>query len=587
MKTWLIEKIGNPELFTGRKKEMEFLLNWADKTKRDISQSAAILSRRKTGKTAIMHRLFNILFNKKDRVVPFYYEIWETDQWLGRFAQDFFFTFIWQYIAFHSRNAEYLEYPRDDFDTAVGSAKKEGLGHLIRFIESVRHTSATGNAETLWDIARDAPRFIARHRDERIVQMIDEFQFINRYIFWDKEKTRRAHNLAGSYLHTCEYKHAPLLVSGSWVGWLTRDLQRMLPGRFLFHYMDNIPEEEAVEMILKYSCLEDIPVTAKTVSLMAGLTEGNPFYIGGLFRSKYLGKDFTTEKGLLETLEFETLHKEGSIKGTWMEYALYAMDEVNNVNAKKIVLYLCKHREREVTRSELKEVLNLEMSDSELEKKLRILVKADIIEQGGSNFDYRGVHDNIFDKIFRGVYQKEIEAFDPKELTNEYKALSEKLQRNNKKLLGEYSHFKGKFAEYLMIDNLRYRAHENQARFKKMLNGLPEDFEFAEYESVWSYSASPVYKRDIQIDVFAKAKEDEYSLIGEVKHRKARFSVKEAEEFVKKAGELMELEGIEKAALFVFSINGFHKNTIEFLIKYGIAWTDDKKWLEREYGEAM
>ncbi|MCP4106734.1 MAG: hypothetical protein GY749_14550 [Desulfobacteraceae bacterium] len=581
MKTYFKEKIGNPALFTGRKKEMEYLLNWAEKTKKEISLSTAILSRRKTGKTAIMHRLFNILFSKNDSVVPFYFEIWETDQWLGKFAQDFFFTFIWQYIAFHSRNPEYIEYPNDDYSKAARCAKKEGLDHLIRFIESAQHASDNGNAALLWDIARDTPRFAARYRDECIVQMIDEFQFLNKYIFRDEFCKHRIENLAGSYLHTSEYKNAPLLVSGSWVGWLTRDLEKMLPGRFQFHYLENMPEEEAVAMILKYSNLEDIPMTEKTVTLMAGLTEGNPFYISSLFRSKYPVKDFTTEKGLLETLEFETLDKEGTIKSIWMEYALYAMEESNDANAKKMVLYLCKNREREVTRKEISDKLSLEMSDSELEKKLKILVRADIIEQGSSNSEYQGVRDNIFDKIFRGVYQKEIESFDTKEITNEYKALAEKLQKKHKSLMGQYSNFKGKFAEYLIIDNLKYRAYANRTRFQKMINGMPKDFEFTEYETVWSYSASPIHKRDIQVDIFARAGENEYSLIGEVKNRKAKFSVKEAKEFVKKAEELMELEELGKAVLFVFSINGFHKNTLEYLKKHGIAWTDNKKWLER------
>ncbi len=114
-----------------------------------------------------------------------------------------------------------------------------------------------------------------------------------------------------------------------------------------------------------------------------------------------------------------------------MEYIQYAMEEANgkdtNKNAKKIVLYLSKHREREVDRDEIGKELALGMSDSDLEKKLKILVNADIIDQGGTNVDYRGVADNIFDKVFRGVYQKEIEAFDPREITNEYKALFAKL----------------------------------------------------------------------------------------------------------------------------------------------------------------
>ncbi len=54
MRTYLKERIGKPELFTGRKKELAFFLDWIDRTKQEVSQSTAILSRRKTSKTALL-----------------------------------------------------------------------------------------------------------------------------------------------------------------------------------------------------------------------------------------------------------------------------------------------------------------------------------------------------------------------------------------------------------------------------------------------------------------------------------------------------------------------------------------------------
>ncbi len=89
-----------------------------------------------------------------------------------------------------------------------------------------------------------------------------------------------------------------------------------------------------------------------------------------------------------------------------------------------------------------------------------------------------------------------------------------------------------------------------------------------------------VHQRDFQIDVLARAKSGkEYSLIGEVKNRKGKFSVKETAEFLEKAEELKELEGVEKAVLFVFSSGGFYKNTIQYLEKRGVAWSEDPRWL--------
>ena len=58
----LKERIGKPDLFVGRKKEMAFFLKWIDDIKDEKSMSTAIMARRKMGKTAIMERLFNITF---------------------------------------------------------------------------------------------------------------------------------------------------------------------------------------------------------------------------------------------------------------------------------------------------------------------------------------------------------------------------------------------------------------------------------------------------------------------------------------------------------------------------------------------
>ncbi|KPA18816.1 hypothetical protein MHK_000965 [Candidatus Magnetomorum sp. HK-1] len=48
------------------------------------------------------------------------------------------------------------------------------------------------------------------------------------------------------------------------------------------------------------------------------------------------------------------------------------------------------------------------------------------------------------------------------------------------------------------------------------------------------------------IDVFAKASGKKYSLIGEVKNRKAKFSLKEAKLFLEKSKEVKELENLGK-----------------------------------------
>jgi len=571
MQNYLIEKIGNPALFTGRKKELNALLHWVDGIKTQVSKSNAIVSRRKTGKSAVMQRLYNILFEQNDQVIPFYFEISESPQWIADFAKEFFITFIRQYLAFKSRNVSYLKF--ENYNQLIQAAKNEKLDYLIDHIENFENSKKIGDIDPLWHFAREAPRIIAQYNNDRILQMIDEFQFINRYIYWDKYKEKRASDLAGSYLHTAEYKNAPLLVSGSWIGWLIDDLNKMLPGRFIISDFGNMPRNEAIEMALNYAEIIKIPISYNAACIMADLTEGNPFYISSLFQSNCQEKNFSNEQGILNVLEFETLDKRGSIRGTWMEYINSAIDRINDTNGKKIILYLCKRKDKMITRDQIEQDLNLGMSNGELEKRLKAFVKSDIIEQGTSNFRYQAVSDNIFEKVFRGIYQDEIDGFDPKEIRNEYQQLYKKIQ-------GQFNKYKGEFSEYVIINCLRHRAFKQNDLYLPLINHLPDDFRFVDYESIWSYSASPIHKKDIQVDILAKANGDNYSLIGEVKNRKAKFSVKEAKVFLAKAMEVKQLENVNKALLFVFSAGGFFQNTIQFLKENNIAWSADKKFLE-------
>jgi len=577
MKMYLKEKIGNPELFTGRNGELSYLLKWADQIKDELSKSTALLSRRKTGKSCLMQRLYNILFEKNDRVIPFYFEIIETSRSLKDFSQNYFLTFINQYIAFKTRNQSYITM-RKRFSNSLKAAQKENLIDIVEWIQDVESTSHDESPENLWEMVIDAPRFIVGNSEDKVLQMIDEFQYINRYIFRDQDYEKRIDDLAGSYIHTCEYRNAPLLVSGSWVGWLIDDINKQLPGRFRFYPMENLPENESVETIFKYAKIYNVPVTEKSAFLMEQLTEGNPFYIDGLFCSKKQNKDFTTRKGILETLEFETLDLNGSINGTWMDYLYAAFDKINDVNAKQIVVFLSKNRDRRVGHSEIKEKLGLDMTDPELEKRLKALYRSDIIEEDSGL--YKGVGDNIFDKVFRRSYSDDIEKFITHDAPKEYQEIFDKWEEKYRQIKGELSLYKGKFLEFMVWNHLE-KACNNKELYNKMFSNLPDNFVFAEYKQILSYTAPPLNPVQFQIDVYARPRKDGYALIGEVKNRKkdSPFTMDEAKAFVKKAEALKRIEKVEKSILFVVSIGGFRENALDYLNNNQIAWSSDNRWL--------
>lgn len=579
----LKERIGKPDLFTGRKKELAYFLKWIDNIRHEKSQSTALMARRKMGKTALMERLFNITFAKNNGVIPFYYEIKEVEMWVGDFCVDFFMTFVYQYIAFKTGNTDYLRAEdKTNFDKVKAVAAREGLDYLTGFVEGVENAVRNDHVDILWGLVREAPQTIASRQNEYIVQMIDEFQFLNSMIYWDKDKDNVADTLAGGYLSTAESKIAPLMVSGSWVGWLMNLLKMMLPARFKYKSLNDMPGDEAVEMVFKYSRFFEVPVTEETVYLIAELSGGSPFYISSILRSEYEDKDLTTKDGLAEVLEFETLSDQGVIKATWMEYVKTAFSKVNDRNAKRIVLHLCKHRGRELTRKELLDDLQLDMTDELLEEKLEALVRADIINQGKTNFDYRCVGDNIFDKVFRGVYQKEIEHFEVGEIKKEYHRSLETLRKEYLRLQGKYNRQKGYFAEYLILEQLLYRAGKKNELLKSVTRYLPVDFNFCDYSRAWRYDGSVEFGKSFNVDVFARSIDaGNYSIIGEVKSREARkFSKEEAAAFAGKFEEIKRLKHIDRAVGFIFSRCGFTKEAEDYCRENGIACSDDEKWLE-------
>ncbi len=54
----LREKIGDPDLLVGREREFEDLGKWIGNIPKSLSGSRVILARRKSGKTAIVQRVF-------------------------------------------------------------------------------------------------------------------------------------------------------------------------------------------------------------------------------------------------------------------------------------------------------------------------------------------------------------------------------------------------------------------------------------------------------------------------------------------------------------------------------------------------
>jgi len=379
----LPEKIGNPELFVGRKEEFDFFLgDWYMNLEGNFPQNQAILSRRKKGKSSFMQRLFNILWSaggeKKPgdlQVIPFYYSIKDSDQSLRNFALDFFTSFVKQYVSYKGRNKEDIR-GIFTFEELSEIIKDKELEKIYRSMEI---KIAKDDWAGMWDVASETPAVIGQLKGEKIIQIIDEFQYINEYIYnKDGEKLDR---LSGTYMHVSEMREAPLIVSGSEVHWLLR-IVGSLTGRFQTYPLENLPEDEAKEAIERYASFTRTTIDKEAKEKIWQLTRGDPLYIKALFLSRFnRSKDYTIDDNIIQVYEKEI--QQGEIYGTWMEYMYKTFNSVNKVNSKRIMLYLFQEGE-ERTRAQPKKALHLPSPDEEPERKLDALIKGDLISQGST-----------------------------------------------------------------------------------------------------------------------------------------------------------------------------------------------------------
>src|SRR6056297_671946 len=544
----LPEIIGNTDLFVGRKKEFDYFLgDWYKYLEKNFPQNQAIISRRKKGKTAFLQRLFNILwstclekYNNEIITIPFYFSIKDTPVSLEEFSLNYFTKFCKCYQSFKSRDKTLL----------ARVISFDGIKDYIEDKELLRihHTMASYKAEkrweAMWELACETPASIATINQEKIIQIIDEFQNINEFIY-DKNENR-LNQMSGIYMQVAEMREAPVIVSGSEVHWLLR-IVSSLTGRFQVYSLDNLPEEEAKKAMEKYAYYTETLINEEAKEKIWRLTQGDPLYIKALFVSRFkTTKDYTEDDNIVEVYERE-IEKGGEIYWTWMEYMLKTFNSVNKINSKRIMLYLF-NQGKERNRDQIKKDLNLPYTDEELEEKLEALIGGDLISHGTSHFDYKITEDKTYEWVFRNMYQKEINHFVP-DITKEIK-----------RVMGKDNYMKGKYQEFLIKEKLK-----KPFNLKDLCE--PEINERITPKEIKEREIRKIGLKQYEIDLMIKCANNKEIWI-DVKSTKNRYGKNEQKRWLSIVNQVKEKH--EHVLFMVYSQNGFTKGTKETLIENGI-----------------
>jgi hypothetical protein len=542
----LAEEIGEPDLFVGRKEEMTRLLGWAAGVKRRISLSTGILARRKKGKTALLQRFFNVLYTRNDpQLIPFYVRIPEDRVTKTVFATRFYQRLLTQYFAFTTRTPELVSRVLSFERLKELAAADPHVAEDILEMEDV--LAKTPGAA--WDHARDAGHRISQLNDVRIVQILDEFQYMNEWIVADQDLGLKE-KLCYSYMGTAESKFSPQIVAGSYIGWLGAILSHMT-GRYAEWYLEGLDDDEALQAVYNYATIFQVAITGETAPYVAEVCDNDPFYIASTIRNLPEEKDLTTREGVRDALTLEITLGKGDIARMWNEYLLAAFPRINGAAARSIVLYLARHEPQERTRKQIREDLGLDIPDDQLEVKLHQLVKADILARGASNFHFRGLGDRIFAMVFRRIYGAEIEELEVEEIEDEFK-------RELARARGQAARYKGFAAEYKVCYRLLMASLRGATLAAVVKGDVPEDVA-------------------VEIDVHAVNEDpDGVDLMVEVKNWDRPVTADAARRFVEVRGGVEEL--LERRTLFLFySESGLSEEAEAVLREAGVLVLDPEK----------
>ncbi|MCP4113319.1 MAG: hypothetical protein GY749_48610, partial [Desulfobacteraceae bacterium] len=236
MKYPLAERIGKPDLLVGREEEFDDFYRWAEGMPEMLSMSRVILARRKSGKTSMVQRIFNKLWSDNGPVIPFYISIPDVKVWFPDFAGRYFRTFASHYISFLERdemlvdNILSLNQIREYAAAKSHKLLKNDADLFEQYMNEALYDS-------LWHLACSAPDRYAKHYDQRILIIIDEFQYISNHIYRDRTRQNEIdETMPGSFHDIVESKMAPMLVTGSYIGWMINIMSEYLEAGRLDRY---------------------------------------------------------------------------------------------------------------------------------------------------------------------------------------------------------------------------------------------------------------------------------------------------------------------------------------------------------------
>ncbi|MEM7531392.1 MAG: restriction endonuclease [Chloroflexota bacterium] len=510
-----------------------------------------------------------------------HFELRENGIGIRKLVEDYFFTFIRQFLAYRSRDAMLA------FINPVSTEALHTIAEKLNEMVILEHlhyweTLSKKDSWTPDEVARvfhNLPHTVASKTGLSIIVMFDEFQRLDQVLYYDEDLTRKHHKFTGSFATAAESSRAPMLIAGSQVTILTQQaLAGAMLGRVGTTYIKGLPIGGCAELVRKFARKRKLNISLDMAYSISRLVDGHPYYIWCLFSSKYRKRNLTTDEGVKATLTYEAENPAGYIRKFWEFNFWQALDTLDKPHAKEVLIYLSQYPTTEVYIEQLISDLGLPLTKEVGNQLLRDLIRCDLARERGRGF-YGGLSDPMLARVLRIEYGWELEQLMRDEAVRQMEAeVAQEIIQYQKELIdklkGDLRYWTGRFAE-MFIDKLMKRHFNDQSVTGAYFNQAT-DIQLDRFESVFTTMTQPPgATRPYQIDLYSLPRNaNQPPWVVEVKNWQTPISQPDVKHFWEAAQNLAKDRGHTQVRCWFYAHSGFSDPAEKFMQQHDILYTD-------------
>ena len=572
-----LEEIGDA-WFVNRQAELDYFWKWANSIPLPGGNSIAFAGLRRTGKTAILHRVFNRLFHEQDRVLPVFITF---EPYLYRpglmttyeFAEAYFSGYLRSYLAFRYRRPDFHREALKFDELHQFSREVEdqlALKLFDRYVTVLNGKFSRYPSAELASMAVNIPMGQAGVHNMPTAVFIDEFQLLADVYDPDHD---RIIPITNYYQKPSESLVAPMVVSGSAVSLLMgRATGGALSGRLRYRTLGPLNQSHSFDLVQRFGELHGIEVTEEFAFAIWELTQGYPYAIASLMTSECgATSEYPNPDVLDEVVTYELTNFNGVLFEHYnAEFTKYSTLLNEGQTTKQVMFWATKYPDTRIDVDEIAKKIGVEAQ--EVQNSLWKLEQLDIVRRVTWSV-YHGPTEPMLKRYIAYQYDYEIRALSPVQA-------AENLKKQANADRGRESNLIGRFAEIVVSDVM------------KGFNG--ETLDGPTYFSSPGLVVAPKFSHTVnRWGVLEDDKLEELDLIGEypivdeetserataawfvqIKYRQDKATKPDIEAFLKQIEAVQGVKAYAHLTHWYISKGGYTEPALTFLQELGIYHTD-------------